>query len=110
MLHCVVSYKFTNVSKVLAASCHQSNNGLIMQLPRRQSPSYLLPWEPEITPTKMQFWKQVSGCTELIEDVVIPLFRCLKHHPGFLQKVGPHTGTLDMKLLVEVNFNEFPKS
>jgi hypothetical protein len=38
----------------------------------------------ETTPTKMQIWKQVSGCTELIEDVVISFIRCLKHHPGFL--------------------------
>jgi hypothetical protein len=34
-------------------------------------------------------------CQHLVEDVIVPLIRCVRHDPGFLQKILRHLGTRD---------------
>ena len=52
----------------------------------------------------------MSGCTQLVEDVIVPLILGLVDHSRLLQQVGAHVGSDDLVTLAEANLKVLTKA
>jgi hypothetical protein len=58
----------------------------------------------------VQFRHEATRCTDLVEDVVVPLACALVDHARLLQQVRPHAGPGDAVLAVEVDLYELAET